>query len=72
MNPIKTWWDISPPLSTATPTWPSAMQEWQAGNPTAFEGCTSTFRDAARLLGVTQALGLDATHDNLKSVENAA
>jgi len=44
----------------------------QAGHPTAFDGCTATFRDAARLLGVTQALGLDATHDNLKSVENAA
>ncbi|MFJ7798343.1 arylformamidase [Pseudomonas sp. NPDC096950] len=22
MDKIKTWWDISPPLSTATPTWP--------------------------------------------------
>ena len=44
----------------------------QAGHPTGFDGCTATFRDAARLLGLTQALGLDATHDNLKSVENAA
>ncbi|WP_411850905.1 lipid asymmetry maintenance protein MlaB [Stenotrophomonas sp. LGBM10] len=44
----------------------------QAGHATGFDGCTATFRDAARLLGVTQALGLDATHDNLKSVENAA
>jgi len=44
----------------------------KAGHPTGFDGCTATFRDAARLLGVTQALGLDATHDNLKSVENAA
>ena len=44
----------------------------QAGFATGFDGCTSTFRDAARLLGLTQALGLDATHDNLKSVENLA
>ncbi|WNH51907.1 STAS domain-containing protein [Stenotrophomonas oahuensis] len=44
----------------------------QAGYATGFDGCTPTFRDAARLLGLTQALGLDATHDNLKSVENAA
>ncbi len=44
----------------------------QAGHATGFDGCTPTFRDAARLLGLTQALGLDATHDNLKSVENAA
>jgi len=44
----------------------------QAGHATGFDGCTPTFRDAARLLGLTQALGLDAPHDNLKSVENAA
>jgi ABC-type transporter Mla MlaB component len=44
----------------------------KAGHATGFDGCTDTFRDAARLLGVTQALGLDATTDNLKSVENAA
>ena len=44
----------------------------EAGLGTGFHGCTATFSDAARLLGVTQALGLDATHDNLKSVENAA
>ncbi|MCW6026601.1 ABC-type transporter Mla MlaB component [Stenotrophomonas rhizophila] len=44
----------------------------KAGHPTGFHGCTATFRDAARLLGVTQALGLEAPHDNLKSVENAA
>ena len=36
MNPIKTWWDISPPLSAATPTWPgdTPFQEervWQFG-----------------------------------------
>lgn len=36
MNPIKTWWDISPPLSVATPTWPgdTPFQEervWQFG-----------------------------------------
>jgi len=44
----------------------------EAGLGTGFHGCTATFRDAARLLGVTQALGLDVPHDNLKSVENAA
>jgi anti-anti-sigma regulatory factor len=44
----------------------------EAGLDTGFHGCTATFRDAARLLGVTQALGLDVPHDNLKSVENAA
>ncbi len=44
----------------------------QAGHATGFDGCTPTFRDAARLLGLTQALGLEAPHDNLKSVENAA
>ncbi len=43
-----------------------------AGLQTGFHGCTATFNDAARLLGISQALGLDATHDNLKSVENAA
>ena len=44
----------------------------EAGLDTGFHGCTATFRDAARLLGVIQALGLDVPHDNLKSVENAA
>jgi len=44
----------------------------QAGNATAFDNATDTFRDAARLLGVLQALGLEATPDTLKSVENAA
>lgn len=43
-----------------------------AGLQTAFQGCTAPFNDAARLLGLSQALGLDVTHDNLKSVENAA
>ncbi|MBD8634358.1 STAS domain-containing protein [Stenotrophomonas sp. 169] len=43
-----------------------------AGRPTQFSGCTATFSDAARLLGVSQALGLDVPHDNLNSVENAA
>lgn len=43
-----------------------------AGLQTGFSGCTATFTDAARLLGVSQALGLDVPHDNLKSVENAA
>ncbi|OOW68037.1 anti-anti-sigma factor [Xanthomonas axonopodis pv. melhusii] len=44
----------------------------QAGLHTEFDGCNDTFRDAARLLGVTDALGLPASNDNLKSVENAA
>ena len=43
-----------------------------AGLQTEFDGCNDTFRDAARLLGVTDALGLSASNDNLKSVENAA
>ena len=43
-----------------------------AGLQTEFSGSTATFTDAARLLGVTQALGLAVSHDNLKSVENAA
>ena len=44
----------------------------QAGNDTVFENCSDTFRDAARLLGVLPALGLEAPINNLKSVENAA
>jgi ABC-type transporter Mla MlaB component len=44
----------------------------QAGHPTGFDGCTATFRDAARPPALTQALGLHAPHDALKSVENAA
>ncbi|AOD14945.1 STAS domain-containing protein [Xanthomonas fragariae] len=44
----------------------------QAGLHIEFDGCNDTFRDAARLLGVTDALGLSASNDNLKSVENAA
>ncbi|WP_313400112.1 STAS domain-containing protein [Stenotrophomonas sp.] len=44
----------------------------QAGHSTVFDNVTDTFRDAARLLGVLQALGLEATPDTLKSVENAA
>ncbi|MCE4298171.1 STAS domain-containing protein [Xanthomonas hortorum pv. vitians] len=44
----------------------------QAGLNTEFDGCNDTFRDAVRLLGVTDALGLSASNDNLKSVENAA
>ena len=44
----------------------------QAGRATGFDGCTDTFKDAARLLGVSAALGLPASNDNLKSVENAA
>ncbi|WDK02240.1 STAS domain-containing protein [Xanthomonas campestris] len=43
-----------------------------AGLQIEFDGCNDTFRDAARLLGVTDALGLSASNDNLKSVENAA
>lgn len=44
----------------------------QEGKRTEFEACNDTFRDAARLLGVSDTLGLAATPDNLKSVENAA
>lgn len=43
-----------------------------AGRSTAFSGCTALFTDAARLLGVSQVLGLDVPNDNLNSVENAA
>ena len=43
----------------------------QAGNDTVFDNPTATFRDAARLLGVLQTFGLDATPDTTKSVENA-
>ncbi|WCE03708.1 STAS domain-containing protein [Pseudoxanthomonas sp. JBR18] len=42
------------------------------GRPTAFETCNDTLRDAARLLGVSDTLGLPATPDKLESVENAA
>lgn len=44
----------------------------QAGHDTAFDNATDTFRDAARLLGVLRTLGLEATPDTTKSVENAA
>ncbi|WP_305803896.1 STAS domain-containing protein [Stenotrophomonas sp. YIM B06876] len=44
----------------------------KAGHSTAFDNSTDTFLDAARLLGVLQALGLEATQDKLKSVENPA
>lgn len=44
----------------------------KAGYATRFDGCNDTFKDAARLLGVSEALGLPASNDNLKSVENAA
>lgn len=44
----------------------------QAGLHTEFDGCNDIFKDAARLLGVSEALGLSASNDNLKSVENAA
>ncbi len=44
----------------------------KAGLSTGFDGCNETFKDAVRLLGVTEALGLPASNDNLKSVENAA
>ncbi|HYG05098.1 MAG TPA: STAS domain-containing protein [Stenotrophomonas sp.] len=43
-----------------------------AGRSTGFDGCNDTFKDAARLLGVSSVLGLPASNDNLKSVENAA
>ena len=44
----------------------------QAGQGTVFDNATDTFRDAARLLGVLRTLGLEATPDTTKSVENAA
>ncbi|WP_269791790.1 STAS domain-containing protein [Stenotrophomonas sp. Iso1] len=44
----------------------------QAGHATVFDNATATFHDAARLLGVLQTLGLGATPDTTKSVENAA
>ncbi len=43
-----------------------------AGLQTQVSGSTPTFTDAARLLGISQVLGLAVPHDNLKSVENAA
>ena len=43
-----------------------------AGHATVFDNATDTFRDAARLLGVLRTLGLEATPDTTKSVENAA
>ncbi len=44
----------------------------QAGYSTAFDNSSDTFHDAARLLGVLQALGLETPHNKQKSVENAA
>lgn len=44
----------------------------KAGLGTGFDGCNETFKDAVRLLGVAEALGLPVSNDNLKSVENAA
>ncbi|HEU0095985.1 MAG TPA: STAS domain-containing protein, partial [Rhizomicrobium sp.] len=43
-----------------------------AGRATGFDHCNATFKDAARLLGVGAVLGLNASNDNLKSVENPA
>ncbi len=43
-----------------------------AGLATEFQGCTPTFSDAARLLGISQVLGLAAPNDILNSVETAA
>ena len=37
----------------------------EAGLGTGFHGCTATFRDAARLLGVTQDPGLDVLNDHM-------
>jgi anti-anti-sigma regulatory factor len=42
------------------------------GKRTVFEACNDTFRDAVRLLGVGDALGLPATNDKLDTEENAA
>ncbi|GHH46209.1 STAS domain-containing protein [[Pseudomonas] boreopolis] len=44
----------------------------KAGLRTGFDGCNDIFKDAVRLLGVAHTLGLSASNDNLKSVENAA
>lgn len=44
----------------------------QGGGSTVFDNCSENFKDAARLLGVLPALGLEASNNNLKSVENAA
>lgn len=43
-----------------------------AGLQTVFHGCTAAFTDAARLLGVSRALGLGLPPDPLNSVETAA
>ncbi len=43
-----------------------------AGLETRFQDCTATFSDAARLLGISQVLGLAAPNDILNSVETAA
>ncbi|MCD7097086.1 STAS domain-containing protein [Stenotrophomonas sp. MMGLT7] len=44
----------------------------EAGRTVEIEPCNDIFRDAARLLGVCDVLGLPASNDNLKTVENAA
>lgn len=44
----------------------------QAGHDTVFDDVTDTFRDAARVLGLARTLGLEATPETMKSVENAA
>ncbi len=49
-----------------------ALARRQAGHATVFDNATGTFHDAARLLGVLQTLGLEATPESMKSVENAA
>ncbi len=49
-----------------------ALARQQAGQVTVFENASGSFRDAARLLGVLQAMGLEATPDTMNSVENAA
>ncbi len=49
-----------------------ALARRQNGLVTVFDNASPTFRDAARLLGVLPALGLEATPDTMNSVENAA
>lgn len=44
----------------------------QAGHATEFDGCNDIFKEAARLLGVTQALGLTACEPAAKYMESAA
>lgn len=44
----------------------------KGGLSTGFSGCNDIFKDAARLLGVAEVLGLGALNETPKAVENAA